>query len=527
MTADPLVRIEQLANAGKYSEAEELIRTSKLKPALALALYGVLAMKQGDLQRAEVQMLKSLELDPSNPLANGNYSHLLLQQKKAKRALPYAEKAYASAPKHLNFALSYAAALADADRHREATEIVKPFAEQDRPKVSVLITYASLLRADLKAEEALAILRRAQELYPDDIEAQKNIADAYAEVDPIEAKRAFDKVFEAKADTIPLRWNASFVELRLRNFRRGWELYEEGLTEKVGKIGRPLPSQVKPIKLVTKFDELDPNLWTLFCAEQGLGDQVLFFSALEEAIKIYSKSVIIGEDRMVPVIQRSFPDVGVYTYGFAAGLWKQQHRMNGIFPIGSIMKHLRPDIQSFERGRRPFLVPNEQSREKFHRTLRDKLPGRELIGISWRGGYWERQKRTKSFDFELFARLMKSTGKQFISLQYGDVSEERKMAKEKGWPITFIEGIDFKKDIDNWMSLACACDRIISVSTALVHFAGAAGKRVDLLIGDHQAPFIWGLEEGPALPYPEVRITRKLKRETPEQYFDRIADTLV
>jgi tetratricopeptide (TPR) repeat protein len=518
---DILKTIEKLANANKIQEAEAQISKAKLKPAVALALYGVLALKQGDVQRAEVQLLKALDIDPGNVLANGNYAHLLLQQKKGKRALPYAERAFKAMPTHLNFALSYAASLADSDRHHDAVTAMTPFAEAKNPKLSTLITYASLLRADLQSDKALDTLKRAIELYPDDPEAQKNIADAYAEIDPAEAKKAFDKVFAMAKGSIPLAWNASFVELRLRNFKKGWELYENGLHEKIGKIGRPLPSQVRPFPRITEFEQLDPNKWTLFCAEQGLGDQVLFMGAIREAIERYPKSVLIGEDRMVSLIQRSFPEIAVYTYGFAAGLWKQSERINGIFPIGSLMKHFRQDVESFEKHRTPYIKPDPEKTKKFRQIFEKKLAGKTLVGISWRGGYWDRQKRTKSFEFELFGNMARDADTQFISLQYGDVSEERKMAKERGWPITFIDGIDFKKDIDGWIALAAACDRVLSVSTALVHFVGAAGMRVDLLIGDHQAPFIWGLDEGPALPYPNVNVIRKRKEESPEQFFQR------
>jgi len=65
------------------------------------------------------------------------------------------------------------------------------------------------------------------------------------------------------------------------------------------------------------------------------------------------------------------------------------------------------------------------------------------------------------------------------------------------------------------------------VSTALVHFVGAAGGRVDLLIGDYQAPFIWGLEEGMSLPYAGVNIVRKSKEETVEAFFDRVGEDVL
>jgi ADP-heptose:LPS heptosyltransferase len=228
---------------------------------------------------------------------------------------------------------------------------------------------------------------------------------------------------------------------------------------------------------------------------------------------------------MVPILKRAFPGIGVYTYGFASSLGKQKSRINGVFPIGSLMKHFRTSTEAFERHRRTYLIPDEQKVLKLRSALRSKIGEKKLIGISWRGGYWDRQKRTKSFDFEVFTKAMSTRGDtQYISLQYGDVAEEKKMAREMGCPVTFIDGMDFKKDIDGWFALACACDSILSVSTALVHLAGAAGKRVNLLLGDYQAPFIWGTEPGKSIAYENVHIHRKEKTETADGFMRRIGE---
>jgi sugar/nucleoside kinase (ribokinase family) len=107
------------------------------------------------------------------------------------------------------------------------------------------------------------------------------------------------------------------------------------------------------------------------------------------------------------------------------------------------------------------------------------------------------------------------------------VEKEKQWAKEHNVPISFIAGLDFKKQTDNWFSLACACDYVVSVSTALVHFMGAAGRRVELLLTDKQAPFIWGVSEGPSLPYPNVSIHRRKQGEDNEAYLNRVKERLL
>jgi ADP-heptose:LPS heptosyltransferase len=79
--------------------------------------------------------------------------------------------------------------------------------------------------------------------------------------------------------------------------------------------------------------------------------------------------------------------------------------------------------------------------------------------------------------------------------------------------------VDFKKDLDAWLSIAVACDLIVSISTALVHFAGAAGKKVYVLLGDKQQPFVWGLDELRSIVYPDVHLVRKVRGADTSAYF--------
>ena len=94
---------------------------------------------------------------------------------------------------------------------------------------------------------------------------------------------------------------------------------------------------------------------------------------------------------------------------------------------------------------------------------------------------------------------------------------------EKYKNVRWIDGLDFKKDLDGWFALICACDDIISVSTALVHFAGAAGRSVHLLLSDRGAPFIWGLQDDSSIAYPDIKIYRKRHDLTDDEFFDDVA----
>lgn len=518
-----LKKIEDLANAKKYDEAESLTLTSKLSADIVASILGVITMKQGLHQKSEVHFKKALQLNPNNFIALSNYAAQLLSQKKTKLALEYAERAYKLLPLNESNVLTYAQSLAESDKFKEAISLLEPFLKHEKPAYRILLTQAILCRADLRPHDALIILERLRVLYPEEPEVQKAIADAYAELDPRDASKAFNEAAKKLPNNVALEWNWAFVELRLRNFPLAWKLYENGLNEKIGKIGRPLVPQVRVFKTITELEQLDNNKWTFLVCEQGLGDQILFLGCLDEAMaRIGNKVALICEERMVEIYRRSFPKISVYSYAYA-NIMQKQKRVNGVFPIGSLQKYFRNSVADFEKNKKIYLEPDQKLVNKYKEILRAKIPHKKLVGISWRGGHWDRQKRSKSFDFELFKLLNIKDDIHFVALQYGDVAAEKAWAKENQFPISFIDGIDFKKDLDKWFSLACACDQIVSVSTALVHYVGAAGKRVDLLIGDYQAPFIWGLEGGYSLPYSDVFIHRKNKDDSVEEFFVSVA----
>ena len=53
-------------------------------------------------------------------------------------------------------------------------------------------------------------------------------------------------------------------------------------------------------------DHFDPEKWTLVVVEQGIGDQVLFLSVMEEAIQEFKNIFFIIEARMKTLLRDPF-----------------------------------------------------------------------------------------------------------------------------------------------------------------------------------------------------------------------------
>jgi ADP-heptose:LPS heptosyltransferase len=100
-----------------------------------------------------------------------------------------------------------------------------------------------------------------------------------------------------------------------------------------------------------------------------------------------------------------------------------------------------------------------------------------------------------------------------VNLQYGDTSNEQQMVQSLGLEMLSFNNLNFTQDLDNWLALTAACDSVISVSTSLVHFAGACGQKVAVVMPLKQGHWTLGLNETESIFYPNVRIFRKQEDE--------------
>ena len=114
-----------------------------------------------------------------------------------------------------------------------------------------------------------------------------------------------------------------------------------------------------------------------------------------------------------------------------------------------------------------------------------------------------------------------------MNLQYGDTSKEEQFIKEKGFEFVTFPKVNYKKNLDDWLAIAAACDGIISVSTALVHFAGACGQKVGIVMPEPQGPWILGIEDTWSIAYPNVAIFRRDREESVRDLVERVAGVIV
>ena len=516
--ADEYLRSNDLNKADEV--ANTIVRYNR---SAGLAYKGIINLRREQFDKAEECLLESFQLNAKQNLALANLIPTYIKKQDFKKAVAFGEQAYSVMPTNQSVCINYAASLLQEQDYNKALEVLKPLHEPQKPNVSIVTGLISCYRSLFMKTESEEMLALAEKYFGDKPEILRLKADSLSEQSPKDALAVFEAVLRVSPSNIAARWNMSLVQLRLGDFKEGWINYDNGLLPEVGKIGRPLPQLFNGAKRIVNLDEIDADKWTYVVCEQGIGDQILFLGVLGQFLIDFPKTVLVAEKRLTKLLKRSYPSLPVYPFGAGPLVVSNSRICNGFVPIGSFQKKYRSSREDFLANRCAYIQPDQVKVDKFREVLLQKTGAKKIVGFSWKGGFWERAQKTKTLDIELWDPIFRSKDVIFVSLQYGDISKEKSYLNGRFKNIRWIDGLDFKKDLDGWLALACACDDIISVSTALVHFAGAAGRSVHLLLSDKGGPFIWGLEDGQSIAYPDVKIYRKKLTQSTEAFFEYVS----
>jgi len=274
-----------------------------------------------------------------------------------------------------------------------------------------------------------------------------------------------------------LRLNHALTLLTLGDLEAGWAEYEhrnaKGLARAITYRNR--------IRRWTGEDLTGKTL--LVCAEQGLGDQILFASCLPDVIEPAGEVVIECEERLVPLFARSFPTAHVHPYNAVKreGRWVFEYQwLEGRYspdfqiPMGSLPGLLRRSLADFP-DRRSYLQADEQQVAGWQARLAELGPGPK-VGICWRSGLLTPERRKEYLALTDWAPILRLPGVHFVNLQYDECTGELAEAETAlGVRIHDFPALDQKNDLDGVAALIAALDAVISAPTTVSNISGALG----------------------------------------------------
>ena len=346
-----------------------------------------------------------------------------------------------------------------------------------------------------KFELALSFIDYALKIKPNNIGLLNNRSNILKELQRTdEALDSYNKAIEISPDYAEAIFNRGLMQLHNLQFTDGWVGYEARWHTK--------EFNSKPL-LTSKSQwhggkgEQRLFIW----AEQGIGDQILYGSILNELQNFPNNKIISVDKKLIPVFQRSFSSYQFIdkTELLSEDLYDEQ------IPIGSLGQFFRKELSDFKNTAYPYLIDDPIKTQRIKSS--PPFSNQKTCGISWRSAN-QKLGKDKSVSLEDLLPILSMNDMQFVNLQYGDTAEEIAVLSEKHQQSLYsVPEIDIFNDIDGVLSIISACDLIITTSNSTAHLAGALGKETLLLTPYSVGKFwYWHDIDGVSLWYPSVRV---------------------
>ena len=330
-----------------------------------------------------------------------------------------------------------------------------------------------------KFDEAQMCFETALMLNPDNAPALLNLgviaskrgqfkeANEFAE----KALRVYEKSNNLN-EILKTKFHLSLGYLQVGDVRKGWDYYDSGLLI-YGEAGR------KPNRMfsVPQWDTQNLDGKTILVwREQGIGDEIFFYSTVNALRKHASKIIIESDARLVSILQRSFPDCIVRPNMMDVNKESPYTDFDYHIPVGSLYGKI---FYSFDQyiDIKPYFVPNPDLVEFYNNRLGSR-DGMLRVGISWRSGLMNVLRNKNYTPLRDWENVFRLKNIQFVNIQYGDVSNElANISDVCGVHINNWPDVDLKDDQEGLAALIANLDVVITVSNAPGQLAGALGVK--------------------------------------------------
>lgn len=446
---------ERLLRAGRYAEAEAMLRTdlaARPNDAPVLTALAFALSKQGRHDESAAAAQQAIARDATNA-----HAHML-------RGV-----ALANLGRHisgLNF-LERALALGE-----------DTFAVHDG------LGCAHFRLGDL--DTAITHLRRAVMLGPNEASVHSHLAVVLsASGCTAEARAAHDQACRLAPGDALLRMNRALALLADGDLDRGWEEYDHG-------FAAPARGELRHCDVARWDGRPLSGVRLLVYREQGLGDELIFGSCYPDLASEADHLVIECRGRLVPLFARTFPNATVC----ATRDTSPRPSADFAIPSGSVARHRRRALADFPDA--GGYLAADAARVAYWRAWLATLPGAP-VGVSWRSGLVNAARRDAYPPLEEWEPVF-TNGATFVCLQYDDSTADRALIERRySTEIVVPPDLDLRDDLDGVAALAAALGTVVSVDNAVAALAGSVGARTLVLTPAHTFTAL-GTDRWPWLP---------------------------
>lgn len=362
--------------------------------------------------------------------------------------------------------------LRESERLGLARPILEYVSRIDSQRAEPLIELAQTYKWKGEYDKAVSCFRKAAKL-------DKNIPqlwtawgmlEAYGRANPDQAEKYLRKALALAPNYGPALDALSVCHLLRGNYAEGFQWSDQLVGYCPNRKIRTLQDSN-----TTPWDG-SPGKFVVIYAEQGIGDEILFASCLEDAANVCEKVYLECSPKLDRLFRRSFASIAkVYgtilqdtPHWYTEAVSKE---VDHTCSIGVLPKFFRKDKESFRKASYGYLFADPDGIKDWRRRWM-KDDSIYHIGIAWTGGMisrpWERQQR--NIPLPIFMEALDKPRRKFVSLEYNDDG-----GSIDGYPVSEYREVTQGTDYDDTASLVASLDLVVSVPTSVVHLAGALG----------------------------------------------------
>ncbi|MBB6254652.1 tetratricopeptide repeat protein [Nitrospirillum iridis] len=427
-----------------------------------------LAAALTDLNRkpeAMASLVGAIRLNPSLVEAHQNLGTLLMEAGRWRDAITALTHAQGLAPARADLQSALGSALLGADRLMEAVTWQRRAVASAPDNADYRFNLGNSLVALDRAREAAAAFQEALRLRPSHFAAATNLSHALAQfATPAEREALLTEAAEA-GKLAAARFSRGVLRLEQGRLTQGWPDYDARFAGELARHGRRLD--------VPLWQGADiPNRTVLIWREQGIGDEIMFATALAHLARRHARMRFVFEctGRLEGLFVRAFADlpnleVRVETAGDAGA---DMHR-----PLGGVSSLLRARLSAFADTGLP-LRPDLERVAMWGPRLASLPPGLR-VGLCWRSRLATRDRKASYLSAPDLAPLIAVPGIQWVNLQAGLEPAESAVFDRLGRCLHRWDDLDLVDDLEGLAALSAQLDLVISAPTAVAEMAAAVG----------------------------------------------------
>jgi hypothetical protein len=318
-------------------------------------------------------------------------------------------------------------------------------------------------------EKAIEIFEKARELDKNVRENLINLSSMYVSLgEPHIAEDILINRLKPLHDEHHAWWNYSLVRLEQGDYDNGFSRMTHGFS--CGKkVRRGYGSNRLP-----EWDG-SPDKTVIVYGEQGIGDEILFSSAIPDLMKT-NRVIFDCHPRLQKMFRESFPESHCFgTRKSNDAYWQIFDQADAHTDIVSLMHRYRKKSEDFPGT--PFLIPDKEL-DKFYKEKLSNLSKKKKIGISWSGGTADTGKLFRQLPLENWIPLFDMKNQfEFISLQYQDTAQHDIEDLFEKYDVNIHHWQETVDDYDHTLALVNNLDAIISVPQSIIFLAGGVGTK--------------------------------------------------